>query len=132
MAPPQPLSRRTTARWRSPAPACSSLLACAAFYFAAGATRTARAATGEIAVTIDRARPASPTSSPCPAGRRTFRIVNPSDRPLEWEILDGVMVVAERENIAPGINSDAHRQADARQLRRSPAASSPTRAARSP
>ena len=38
-----------------------------------------------------------------PAGRRTFRIVNQSDRAVEWEILDGVMVVAERENIAPGI-----------------------------
>ena len=25
-----------------------------------------------------------------PAGRRTFEIVNRSDRPVEWEILDGV------------------------------------------
>ena len=39
-----------------------------------------------------------------PAGRATFRIVNQSDRAVEWEILDGVMVVAERENIAPGIS----------------------------
>ncbi|MTE00792.1 iron uptake system protein EfeO [Paracoccus sp. YIM 132242] len=37
-----------------------------------------------------------------PGGNRSFRIVNASDRPIEWEILDGVMVVAERENIAPG------------------------------
>ena len=36
------------------------------------------------------------------AGRRSFEITNASDRPIEWEILDGVMVVAERENIAPG------------------------------
>lgn len=40
-----------------------------------------------------------------PAGRTTFEIVNASDRPLEWEILDGVMVVEERENIAPGFRS---------------------------
>ncbi len=36
------------------------------------------------------------------AGRHIFRIVNRSDRAVEWEILDGVMVVEERENIAPG------------------------------
>ncbi len=36
------------------------------------------------------------------AGRNRFVITNASMRPLEWEILDGVMVVDERENIAPG------------------------------
>lgn len=35
-------------------------------------------------------------------GRNRFIITNASMRPLEWEILDGVMVVDERENIAPG------------------------------
>lgn len=35
-------------------------------------------------------------------GRNRFVITNASMRPLEWEILDGVMVVDERENIAPG------------------------------
>jgi len=35
-------------------------------------------------------------------GKRSFEITNVSDRPIEWEILDGVMVVAERENIPPG------------------------------
>lgn len=39
------------------------------------------------------------------AGRRSFEITNGSDRPVEWEILDGVMVVAERENILPGYKS---------------------------
>lgn len=39
------------------------------------------------------------------AGRVTFEIHNASNRPLEWEILDGVMVVEERENIAPGFSS---------------------------
>ncbi|MGO1298177.1 MAG: cupredoxin domain-containing protein [Vibrio sp.] len=37
-----------------------------------------------------------------PAGKVQFIIKNNSMRALEWEILNGVMVVAERENIAPG------------------------------
>ena len=53
----------------------------------------------EIAVT---ARGCEPDTVAVPAGRTGFRILNRSDRALEWEILDGVMVVAERENIAPG------------------------------
>jgi iron uptake system component EfeO len=36
------------------------------------------------------------------AGKTTFRIKNESQRALEWEILNGVMVVDERENILPG------------------------------
>jgi len=40
-----------------------------------------------------------------PAGRATFEIHNASSRPIEWEILDGVYVVEERENIAPGFHS---------------------------
>ena len=36
------------------------------------------------------------------AGRTTFVITNKSSKALEWEILEGVMVVEERENIAPG------------------------------
>ncbi len=36
------------------------------------------------------------------AGTPTFTIHNTSQQAIEWEILDGVMVVAERENIAPG------------------------------
>jgi iron uptake system component EfeO len=39
-----------------------------------------------------------------PAGRASFRIVNRSDRAVEWEILDGVLVIEERENIAPGLS----------------------------
>jgi len=36
------------------------------------------------------------------AGRTTFKIRNQSGRVLEWEILNGVTVVEERENILPG------------------------------
>ncbi|MFX8397188.1 cupredoxin domain-containing protein, partial [Acinetobacter baumannii] len=35
----------------------------------------------------------------------TFLITNKSSRLLEWEILKGVLVVDERENIAPGFKS---------------------------
>jgi iron uptake system component EfeO len=45
-----------------------------------------------------------PNEITVPAGRTTFTIVNQSNRALEWEILDGVMVVEERENIAPGFS----------------------------
>jgi iron uptake system component EfeO len=45
-----------------------------------------------------------PNDITVPAGRTTFTIVNQSQRALEWEILDGVRVVEERENIAPGFS----------------------------
>ncbi|AXV18273.1 multidrug DMT transporter permease (plasmid) [Neorhizobium sp. SOG26] len=44
----------------------------------------------------------NPNHLSVPAGRQTFEIFNASSRPIEWEILQGVMVVEERENIAPG------------------------------
>ncbi len=40
-----------------------------------------------------------------PSGKTTFNIKNDSGRALEWEILNGVMVVDERENIAPGLSA---------------------------
>jgi iron uptake system EfeUOB component EfeO/EfeM len=61
-------------------------------------------APGEIAVTVTDAL-CDPATLEVPAGKRSFRIHNASNRPLEWEILDGVMVVAERENIAPGLKA---------------------------
>ena len=53
-------------------------------------------------ITID-ARGCQPARVEVPAGERTFTIVNRSDRAIEWEVIDGVMVLAERENIAPGM-----------------------------
>ena len=38
------------------------------------------------------------------AGKTQFLIVNQSQKALEWEILKGVLVVEERENIAPGFS----------------------------
>jgi iron uptake system component EfeO len=43
-----------------------------------------------------------PNSLTVPEGKSMFAIKNASRRALEWEILDGVMVVEERENIFPG------------------------------
>lgn len=45
----------------------------------------------------------TPDAVTVPAGRVQFHIKNDSQRALEWEILDGVMVLEERENILPGM-----------------------------
>lgn len=58
---------------------------------------------GAVVVTV-RDDSCDPDTLSVPAGRTSFRIVNASDRAVEWEILDGVMVLEERENIAPGIS----------------------------
>lgn len=63
----------------------------------AGAQTTAN----PVVVTVT-AKACEPNELTVPAGSVTFQIVNKSTRALEWEILKGVMVVDERENIAPG------------------------------
>lgn len=55
-----------------------------------------------------------PNALTVPAGRASFRIVNRSERAVEWEILDGVLVVEERENIAPGLSRDQRQPATGR------------------
>lgn len=57
----------------------------------------------EVLVTI-QSHSCEPNALTVPAGRASFRIVNRSDRAVEWEILDGVLVLEERENIAPGLS----------------------------
>jgi len=47
-------------------------------------------------------RQCEPMTLNVPAGKSQFIIKNQSQKALEWEILKGVMVVEERENIAPG------------------------------
>lgn len=54
-----------------------------------------------VAVNDERCEPMELTVG---SGKNTFVITNLSGRKLEWEILDGVMVVDERENIAPGLS----------------------------
>ncbi|MFT3778579.1 MAG: iron uptake system protein EfeO [Ottowia sp.] len=77
----------------------------AAFWWAAGVARKAppKAAGHAVTVTI-QGNVCEPNDITVPAGRTTFTIVNHSQRALEWEILDGVRVVEERENIAPGFS----------------------------
>lgn len=79
------------------------LAAGAAFYYASRVSDKARHADagGKVQVAIN-ARNCEPNELTVPAGRSVFEIVNRSDRTVEWEILDGVMVLEERENIAPG------------------------------
>jgi iron uptake system component EfeO len=54
-----------------------------------------------VAITIT-SKGCEPNAVTLPAGKTIFKIKNASQRVLEWEILDGVMVVEERENIIPG------------------------------
>ncbi|RYG22732.1 MAG: hypothetical protein EON93_24815, partial [Burkholderiales bacterium] len=84
----------------------SALLVVAAaglFYYASQtATGPERGDTYKVTVADGTCEPANFT---LPAGRTTFEIHNASRRPIEWEILDGVYVIEERENIAPGFHS---------------------------
>lgn len=90
-----------------PALGLMALLVLAVLGLGAASLRLERreAGTGEtqsVTVAITE-RGCEPGELSIPAGRTAFRIVNRSDRALEWEILDGVMVLEERENIAPGL-----------------------------
>ncbi|MGX1744022.1 cupredoxin domain-containing protein [Bosea sp. NPDC055353] len=74
-----------------------------AFIYAAGsgARRGAAAGTTDVAIAITD-RTCQPATLTLPAGKTSFVVSNRGERVLEWEILDGVMVLEERENIAPG------------------------------
>ena len=61
----------------------------------------AQDASQPVAITITD-KGCEPNALSVPAGKTTFKIRNQSKRAVEWEILDGVMVVEERENIIPG------------------------------
>lgn len=79
------------------------LAAGAAFYYASQVSDKSRHADAEGKVQIVvNAKSCDPNELTVPAGRTVFEIINKSDRSVEWEILDGVMVLEERENIAPG------------------------------
>ncbi|WP_302480965.1 iron uptake system protein EfeO [Nostoc sp. TCL240-02] len=55
----------------------------------------------ETAVTVTD-KGCEPTQLTVTAGKNSFVISNKSSQSLEWEILSGVKVIGERENIAPG------------------------------
>ena len=72
-----------------------------AFIYAAGNRRAVEPGKSDIAIAITD-RTCEPATLTVPAGKASFVVSNRGERVLEWEILDGVMVLEERENIAPG------------------------------
>lgn len=61
----------------------------------------ARAGDEPVAVTVTD-KGCEPNTLAVSAGKTVFKIKNASNRAIEWEILQGNMVVEERENIIPG------------------------------
>jgi iron uptake system component EfeO len=74
------------------------------FYYASKMAAAKRQANHDEIVVNIHPHSCEPNALTIPAGRASFRIVNRSDRAVEWEILDGVLVLEERENIAPGLS----------------------------
>ncbi|OSI10336.1 iron uptake system protein EfeO [Neisseria canis] len=72
---------------------------------ASGASGAAQAknADGSFNIAVNDSA-CDPMELTVPSGETVFNIKNNSGRKLEWEILKGVMVVDERENIAPGLS----------------------------
>ena len=81
--------------------ACLAVASGALFYYAT-ANRQSSNAADVIKVEVG-AKACTPNVLTVSAGRHIFEIHNTSDRPVEWEILDGIMVLEERENIIPGL-----------------------------
>ncbi|RPH20346.1 iron uptake system protein EfeO [Buttiauxella warmboldiae] len=73
----------------------------ALFAFACSAFAVQAADVPQVKVTVTD-KQCEPMSITVNAGKTQFIIQNHSQKALEWEILKGVMVVEERENIAPG------------------------------
>ncbi|MFJ3366728.1 iron uptake system protein EfeO [Pseudomonas sp. NPDC086251] len=101
--PPQASPPRAL-RWAVAGSVIVMIAAGALFYYASNMAAAKRQAHhDEVTVTI-HPHSCEPNALTVPAGRASFRIVNHSDRAVEWEILDGVLVLEERENIAPGLS----------------------------
>ena len=74
------------------------------FWYASNMAATKRQHNHDEIVVNIHPHSCEPNALTVPAGPASFRIVNRSERAVEWEILDGVLVVEERENIAPGLS----------------------------
>ncbi|MBN2992214.1 cupredoxin domain-containing protein, partial [Pseudomonas cedrina subsp. fulgida] len=100
----QPAPPPRALRWAVAGSVVVMIAAGGLFYYASHLAAGKRQANhDEIAVTI-HGHACEPNELSVPAGRASFRIINRSERAVEWEILDGVLVVEERENIAPGLS----------------------------
>jgi len=101
---PQPASPPRALRWAVAGSVVVMIAAGGLFYYASQmAAAKHQTHHDEIVVTI-HGHACEPNALTVPAGRASFRIINRSDRAVEWEILDGVLVLEERENIAPGLS----------------------------
>jgi len=78
------------------------LVAAAAFTYATRVAQKGRHDAASATLVAITEKSCEPNALTVAAGRHVFQIENRSDRAVEWEILDGVMVLEERENIAPG------------------------------
>lgn len=77
------------------------LAALGLFYLSLGDAPASDAEGTSVTITASGCEPNALT---VPAGRHRFTVINESERAIEWEILDGVMVLEERENIAPQLH----------------------------
>lgn len=102
-APPQASPPRAL-RWAVAGSVIVMIAAGGLFYYASKMAATKRQANHDEVVVTIHPHSCEPNALTVPAGNASFRIVNRSDRAVEWEILDGVLVVEERENIAPGLS----------------------------
>jgi iron uptake system component EfeO len=101
-----PQQAEAPSRWMRLAVVGAATLALASGWLFYYASQTApRPQQGKIYKVTVGDRSCDPNDFTVPAGRTTFEIHNASNRTLEWEILDGVMVIEERENITPGLRS---------------------------
>lgn len=102
--PPSPPPGRSNRALRWGAAGSGLLVLAGLGAFAYASSIASQRAPGADALTVTlRDGSCEPNALTVPAGASTFRIVNRTERAVEWEILDGVMVVEERENIAPGL-----------------------------
>ncbi|MEW6629859.1 MAG: iron uptake system protein EfeO [Pseudomonadota bacterium] len=82
------------------------IAAAAAFYYATLAAQKGRHAAAAATMVAITGQACDPNELTVTAGHNVFQIANRSDCAVEWEILDGVMVLEERENIAPGFTQE--------------------------
>jgi iron uptake system component EfeO len=93
----------TCLHWPDPHRRCCRLMA--VLWFAGWSPSAALALQGpgsEPVLVVVTDKGCEPDALTVAAGKATFKIRNQSARVLEWEILNGVVVVEERENILPG------------------------------
>ncbi|MHC8327054.1 iron uptake system protein EfeO [Pseudomonas sp. LB1P83] len=102
-APPQASPPRAL-RWAVAGSVIVMIAAGGLFYYASKMSAAKRQTNHDEVVVTIHSHSCEPNALTVPAGHASFRIVNRSDRAVEWEILDGVLVVEERENIAPGLS----------------------------